>query len=240
LYAASVHSTPALVHFALVRYANIEPRALGLSVSTGTIARFALGIASGAGLLLLAYCIAWGAGGFAVAPPDPRDAASSVVLLEAFGSYFIAALFEEIAFRVALVGALRLALPTSLAVLLPAAAFGLLHGVNPNATTAGVVNTVLAGVLLGLLYLERGGKPGIPSLGLVVGLHTAWNFTMGSVVGVSVSGHPLTKRLLQSEPTDMIWSGGAYGLEAGIGTTAVLLLACVVAARIADLRAPIR
>ena len=142
---------------------------------------------------------------------------------------FVGATFEELAFRVAMVGVLSRVLPVSLAVSLPAALFGLLHALNPGATTLAVLNTSLAGLLLGFLFFDRGARGEGPSLPLATGFHFSWNLTMGYAFGVPVSGHPTNARLLRTEPTDILWSGGSYGLEAGVAATIVLVFASAAA-----------
>lgn len=141
----------------------------------------------------------------------------------------LGATFEEFAFRVAMVGVLSRVLPVSLAISLPAALFGLLHAMNPGATTLAVMNTSLAGLLLGFLFFDRGARSEGPSLPLATGFHFSWNVLMGYLFGIPVSGHPSTARILKTEPTDILWSGGSYGLEAGVAASIVLVLASVAA-----------
>jgi membrane protease YdiL (CAAX protease family) len=230
-------SVVALIHFVLVRYARILPTDLGLRASLGTLKRLVLGVVIGTMMLLTAFCIAWGAGKFIVAAPAPTAQASFADALWLLAYYLVAAVFEELLFRVALVGPLRLALPPSLAVTVPAALFGLAHVLNQHASTLGILNTVVAGILLGLLYLERGAYGSTPSLGLAIGVHAGWNFAM-SMLGISVSGHPLSKAVVECRAEDVLWSGGAYGLEAGLGTSLVMLTAAIAAAKYASLSAP--
>ena len=225
-----------LVRFGLAPMVHRTPADLGLAVSPRSLGRFGLGAAAGAGALLLAFFVAWGAGGFTVAPGiDSRGAAQIALDLAMF---LVAACYEELCYRVGLVGVLRTSVRPALAVSASAAVFGLLHANNPGASTLAVVNTMLAGLLLGLLFLERRGAPRLPSLGLCTGFHFAWNVTQGELLGIPVSGYIGHSRVLSIEPVNLEWSGGSYGLEAGYGATIVLALACVLAARGADLNTP--
>ena len=57
---------------------------------------------------------------------------------------------------------------------------------------------------------------------LATGFHFAWNATMGYVFGIPVSGGIVPVHWLRTEPTDLVWSGGSYGLEAGFACTLVM------------------
>ena len=101
------------------------------------------------------------------------------------------------------------------------AAFGLLHGRNPSATTLGLVTIALAGVLLGLGYVATG------RIALPVGLHVTWNLTH-VLLGVPVSGLRLGVRLVETETTGaQLVHGGAFGPEGGLLGLAATLVGCV-------------
>ena len=96
--------------------------------------------------------------------------------------------------------------------------FALLHGNNPNATWFGLVNTGAFGVLFGYAYLRS------RDLWLPIGLHMGWNFTL-PLFGVNLSG--LRMKITGYEMSwtaGALWSGGEYGPEASILTSAVVLL----------------
>lgn len=97
------------------------------------------------------------------------------------------------------------------AVLLSAAAFGLGHANNPEASVASTGIIVCAGVFLGAGYVLTG------ELGLPIGLHIAWNFFQGPVYGFGVSGFDFGPAVLAADPTGPAWlTGGAFGPEAGL------------------------
>jgi len=100
------------------------------------------------------------------------------------------------------------------------AVFGLLHSLNPGVNPFGVLNTVLVGVFLALYALAEGGLWG------VCAWHSAWNWAQGNLFGISVSGvTPLGGSLVDFATLGPDWfTGGAYGVEAGVVTTFVLLL----------------
>jgi len=104
--------------------------------------------------------------------------------------------------------------------------FGVAHLFNPSPTPLSTANTALAGVLLSLAYLKT------RALWLPTGLHWAWNFTMGPVLGLPVSGLNIKPTLLRAESTGPAWlTGGAYGPEGGIVMTVVCVAVVIWLAR---------
>lgn len=97
------------------------------------------------------------------------------------------------------------------AVGLTAGLFGVLHAANPGGTALGLVNITLAGVLLGGSYALTG------RLGLAVGIHIAWNFAVGPVYGLPVSGLETSPTLLRvrSQGSTLV-TGGSFGPEGGL------------------------
>jgi hypothetical protein len=113
------------------------------------------------------------------------------------------------------------------AILLLGGLFGAVHLANPNATFWGFANTVLIGVFFGLLMVRTG------SLWLLWGLHLGWNFTLGALYGLPVSGLNQFSVLWIGRPGGPTWlTGGAYGIEASATATMAILLALIVLIRL--------
>ena len=110
--------------------------------------------------------------------------------------------------------------------------FGLLHFGNDHATGLAALNIFLLGVLLGLPYVRTG------SLYASVGLHFAWNFFLGNIYGLPVSGYESRTALIRTESTDsMLWTGGSFGPEGSIIATGLVIVAILVTFRLTASRA---
>jgi membrane protease YdiL (CAAX protease family) len=100
--------------------------------------------------------------------------------------------------------------------------FGLLHGFNPGATPLSMANTAGFGILFGVALMRS------HDLWMPIGLHFGWNATL-PFLGVDLSGFTIQVvgyRVVWNAGT--LWSGGAYGPEASILATVVLLIMFVV------------
>ncbi len=103
-------------------------------------------------------------------------------------------------------------------VMISSAVFGLLHLGNPNATWTSAAGIFFAGLFLAYGYLTT------KQLWLPIGLHIGWNFFEGVVFGFPVSGLDIYRltRITVSGPE--LWTGGAFGPEAGLVVLPGLLL----------------
>lgn len=134
---------------------------------------------------------------------------------------------EEIVFRGVVFRLLEARLGTTIALVLSAAAFGLLHAGNPGATWGSTLAIACeSGVLLGLAYAAS------RALWLPIGLHFGWNFTEGGVFGAAVSGGQNTGLIVAPpcragvDDRRSFWSGSvdrcAPGIAGRIGRAGVV------------------
>lgn len=97
--------------------------------------------------------------------------------------------------------------------------FGAAHLLNPHHSWIGFANTVLVGLLLAFMVMRTG------SLWMAIGFHFAWNFTLGTLFGLPVSGVDIFLALVKGRAEGHpLLTGGEYGLEASLTGTIVILL----------------
>ena len=144
-------------------------------------------------------------------------------LIAALLLLIVAAAFEELAYRGYAFQTLLRDAPAVVPIVLLSLLFGLGHWNNPSRTFFSTANTVLAGIWLSAAYLRT------RSLWFPIALHTGWNWVMGAVFGVPVSGLLIPRQpLLLSTSGDPLWlTGGSYGCEGGAAATLVFLLGTI-------------
>lgn len=185
---------------------------------------FFLGCAMGAAALAIAVgiAVAFHTVAFSVQTRDIASIGQGFVI--AFLFFLIAGATEELVFRGFPFQALAHNLGGVAAVAITSVLFGLAHLSNPSATAFSTINTILAGVWLGLAYLMT------RSLWLATALHCSWNFAMVFVFGLPVSGFTTFDQLswLRGSVGAPAWiSGGSYGPEGGVAVTVALLLSTI-------------
>ncbi len=139
----------------------------------------------------------------------------------AFGLLLAAATFEELLYRGYAFQTLQREAPAVVPTILFSLLFGLGHWWNPHRTFFSTTNTLLAGIWLSLAWL------GSRNLWWPIGLHLGWNYLLGPVFGLPLSGisFPLHPLLLGSSSNATWLTGGDYGSEGGMAATIVLLVA---------------
>jgi membrane protease YdiL (CAAX protease family) len=202
---------------------GLPMRALGWALHRGWVRDLLMGSLFGAASLLLAGVIASAPGGFNLTmtkasmwPMVVKTLLSSALIFICSGAA------EEVLFRGYPLQTVLRSWPTWAAIIPSSVAFAAIHLDNPN-TVRGFtfINTTLAGVWLAVAYLRT------RSLWFPLGVHWAWNWTMGAVLGLPVSGisEITPEPLLRVADKGPAWlTGGAYGIEGGAACTIVLLI----------------
>ena len=202
---------------------DLPPRALGWGFHSGWLRDLLVGSLVGALSLLLATAVAAATGGLKFAV-NASVLFSTVgkTLLTSLPIFVIAAAGEEAIFRGYALQTMARAHLAWVAIIITSVVFSYGHLENPNAVPGFTfANTAIAGAWLAVAYLKT------RSLWFPLGIHWAWNWTMGAVLGLPVSGiERLTPEpLLRATDAGPAWlTGGAYGIEGGAACTLALLL----------------
>jgi membrane protease YdiL (CAAX protease family) len=134
-------------------------------------------------------------------------------ILAMAGVLLLAAANEELIFRGYPMQTLMKGIGAWPAVLVMSGLFGLMHLRNPNASAVGIINTVLAGIMLSAAYLKT------RSLWFPFGIHVGWNIGLGLVLGFPLSGIGLASLWTSRVAGHATMLGGSYGPEGGVLAT---------------------
>ncbi len=201
-------------------------RALGLTFHRGWFRDLLLGSFMGLASQALATAIATAGGGlrFTTVGKTMIFAVGQTLVMSA-ALFILAALAEEALFRGYPLQTMTRARLAWFGILLTSLPFAAIHLRNPNVVAGFTfVNTALAGVWLATAYLRT------RSLWFPLGVHWSWNWALGSLFGLPVSGitkiapHPL----LQGVELGPAWlTGGSYGIEGGVACTITLIASTI-------------
>jgi len=163
-----------------------------------------------------------------------------VALVAAFGSYRIVGMngwtmsiiaplammtfvgvLEEIISRGIVFRITEKSLGSWIALAISSLLFGLAHLPGEGASVLAIVITVVAGVLFAAAYMLT------RRLWLTIGIHIAWNYTLGSIFSVAVSGREVKGLFVGRLSGSELLTGGTYGFEASLITLIVLGLLAV-------------
>ncbi len=210
---------------------SLPLKALGWSLHQGWLRDLLWGSLIGALTLLLATAFAMTSKGFSFSFNARGMLSASLKTLLVSGIVFVlAAAAEEVVFRGYPLQTLTRARLAWVGVILTSILFAQVHRGNPNLDSPNVypelafANTAIAGAWLAIAYLRT------RSLWLPLGLHWAWNWMMGSILGLPVSGITTLAPtpLLRATDNGPAWlTGGAYGIEGGVGCTIALVLSTI-------------
>jgi CAAX protease family protein len=199
------------------RFALDRRSFVSLGLSLGSIERRDLlaGMAWGIGLIGLVFLALLASGQIVLGPVAfPVEA-----LLIQLALGMMVALSEEISTRGYMLNNLMQSSNKYLALLLVSVLFAAFHGLNPNLSLVGLINIVLAGLVLGIYYVHRG------NLWFPIGLHFTWNLFQGAVFGAPVSGLKFASIFSFEATGDELLTGGDFGFEASLITTVLMVLA---------------
>jgi hypothetical protein len=172
----------------------------------------------------LIYLIMWSLGwiqfeGFAWEEAQPAAVVMNTLLI--FLTFVLVGWNEELLCRGYHLQTFASSLNTFWGVAISSIIFGCLHLLNPNATWISAVGIFLAGLFLAYGYLRT------RQLWLPIGLHIGWNFFEGAVFGFPVSGMEFYRLIRHTVSGPELWTGSAFGPEAGLVVLPALALGAV-------------
>lgn len=160
----------------------------------------------------------------APSPMEPAEIVRSALLNLAL--FALVALSEELIFRGYPLQVLAEGIGRAPAAFVLSGLFGLIHLFNEGGTGPGAVATGAAGLLLSLAYFRT------KSLWLPIGIHTTWNWFLGWVYSLPVSGETVDDVPFVYEWNGPAWmTGGSFGPEAGLPAFVGMALLAFVLAR---------
>lgn len=192
--------------------------------------KFGIGLAIGAGMSTLTVAILLLTGQYQMVPAPPNAVGGVAALLPVILLVIVWTMqssTEEILMRGYLLPTSALQLPGWFAILIGGLLFSGLHFVEGFLPIAGV-NIILFSTLASFVALRQG------ALWMVCGIHTAWNWFLGNVFNVPVSGNPYATGILHFRPVENSpqWlSGGSFGPENSIVVTLIWGIAAIAAYR---------
>ncbi len=195
---------------------------LGLE-RAGAPARYLRGMLAGCALYIAVLALCAATGTLAYEPGDPSRQGLAVLggVLLVYLGWAVQGAAEELLCRGWLLPVVAARTRLWVGVLVSALVFTVLHGLNPGVSALALVNLLLFGLFAALYALWEGGLWGICAL------HAAWNWTQGNLFGLAVSGAGVAGGVLfnlRTRGPDLL-TGGDFGPEGGLATTAVLLVA---------------
>jgi membrane protease YdiL (CAAX protease family) len=194
--------------------------ALGLTFKSGWGRELALGFGVGIALQILVMGIFLASRSIHYSQSGVYDLQFWRRVAANIALFAVAATVEELAIRGYGFQKLMEAIGAPGALLLTSVIFGLLHLANPNASFFSTVNTILAGIILGIPFIRT------RSMWTQIGLHWSWNLTMATLVSLPVSGIDFGPHLFAANLTGPAWlTGGIYGPEGGAAVSVVSVAA---------------
>jgi len=199
-------------------------RSIGYQLHVGWWQDYVKGVGVASLMITMIVLLQIALGSLHVSWNENAGASRGRSLLMALVFFNVAACFEELIFRGYPLQTLLLDVRPVIAFITPSTLFALGHLVNPNVSVLAISNTLLAGIWLSVAYFKT------RSLWFATGLHFAWNFSMGSVYGLNVSGIEQATQgaIFKASLGGPQWvTGGGYGPEGGIVATVLLILTTV-------------
>jgi membrane protease YdiL (CAAX protease family) len=203
------------------RFLDHKPRgSAGIAFQSRWRAELGIGLAVGAVMILAVAAIEWALGAVQFSWSEEGFRPLLIWGAGLFVVLAFAATNEEMIFRGYPFQRLVDSIGAVAAIVTLSALFGAIHLGNPNHTWVATINTALVGIPFSIAYLRT------RMLWLPIGMHFAWNFIQGFLLGLPVSGIRVPVSLLRADVTgSKLLTGGDYGPEAGLLATGMIVVA---------------
>jgi len=214
----------AIAFFIMARFVDHKPlRAFGVGFPERWKREFVLGVAIAGVMLalLLAGCGLFG--NLKMTWTGELSSAGRMTLTLVL--LMIAAANEELLFRGYPLQVLMHGIGVWPATVLMSVIFGAMHLANPSASALSTANTIIAGVMLSIAYIQTRW------LWLPYGIHIGWNAGHGWVLGFPLSGLDISSLWTTNVTGNDLMLGGSYGPEAGLLGTLLFTGAAVMVKR---------
>lgn len=181
----------------------------------GGLVQYLIGLAAGFVMFSAVVLIALAMGGLEWHGYVGGSVTTLLLVLVGFG---IQGMSEEVMCRGYLMTTILRHHPVWLAVGINSLIFGLLHAPNDGFNLFALLNLILYAVMISLYVLRTDNLWG------ACALHSIWNFVQGNFYGLPVSGIDSGDSVFSMSLTgSALANGGAFGLEASLATTIVML-----------------
>ncbi len=218
LYATLVSTLVALLFCRLVEKRPFST--MGFT-KKGAVPQYFLGLGVGFVMFSAVVGMSFAMGGISFEGAGGAAAGSLALIC---GGWLLQGASEEIIFRGYFMTTLLRRHSVVTAVLINAIGFAIAHGGNNGINLFALLNLTLFGAFISLYVLRTDNLWG------ACAIHSIWNLVQGNFYGLPVSGMDTggsVMRFSLNAGADLI-NGGAFGAEAGIPTTIVLLAGCAV------------
>jgi membrane protease YdiL (CAAX protease family) len=173
------------------------------------------GLLSGAALVTVVVGLLMAARGYHILGSNGLSAA----VITPLGLMTFVGVLEEVLTRGIIFRIIEQWLGSWMALAISSLLFGLAHLPGEGAGLLVIFIALIAGVVFAATFMLT------RRLWLGIGMHVAWNYTLGSIYSIAVSGRE-AEGLLKATVSGPDWlTGGQYGLEASVFTLVVLTAA---------------
>jgi membrane protease YdiL (CAAX protease family) len=196
---------------------------LGIKLGKTTGRKVLISFSVAVALVVLIFLVAWLTGIASLGKTPAVERAWSDIFNDFIGYLVLlvaTAVTEELIFRGYVRFTLEKVFSTKLVLLVSALLFALSRLVMVSCGLLGTINAVIAGLILGMLFLLTG------SLWVPIAAHFAWIFTESYILSFPSHGI-VPEGLLRIKYTPGIWLDGTYGPQAGLLMMGVFLVVAV-------------